>query len=712
MRPNILRIPKPAVSVVIGIRDWSLDRLALALRAHCSSTLGDRVEVVVSDYGSRRPAEVRKVAEKARARVVRTKRGGPWSRSRALNVGIRAASAEFIVNTDADILFAPSTLEIVFEHLWAWPKALHFIQCRDLPPDLDAKACKDLPWDMFEQNSVHRPRWGMGGLVAFHRSLCDEIHGYDERMEHHGAEDNDFGERARRAGHPINWIARDGARIYHLWHPNAFDRAREDRDLAGGIKSNRRLRYSNDGFVRNHNSWGGLAPRKPLVSVVIVTHNRAVYLRDAIRSVLAQTISSFELIVIDDGSSDGTRAAVEEFADDRIRYFYHPQLGIPASRNRGVSEARSPFLAILDDDDILLPDSLERHIDAVGPEVHGTFGAWIDFDNETGQLLPNPGHEFTYANILFKGKTLTHGGSMLRTEVLRRFPYDEAKLAGADYDLFLRMARAGLCMRHTGRVVLMRRLHVANITATSPAVQRANSGSAAHLFRSLLSDSYAAKLRALAEPAQPVDVAGLDDLDAFRQFLPAPLDIWHLQVGPFAQSALGETVLKAIDEIGEDFLESYPSNTFDPGVFLVSKKGFSFPVARRIGTQVKAHDGTGVQLLSRFEVAPLLELDSDSSDDGERVPIDLLPIPLDPDGPDGQSWLMLGPIPAHDRAVWIAQRLRTLEGWEVVRTYADSAKKPRLWIVTESLTASAKAGAIASRLEAEYDVPVYFLGAN
>jgi len=699
-------LKKPEVSVVIGIRDWSLDRLALALRAHRSSALGDRVEIVVSDYGSRRPAEIRKVAQKADARIVRTKKGGPWSRSRALNIGIRAASAEFIVNTDADILFAPNTLEAVLEHLQSWPRALHLVQCRDLPSELDAKACEDLDWDVFEENAVYRPRWGMGGLAAFHVDLCHAIHGYDERMEHHGSEDNDFGERARRGGHPINWIVRNDARIYHMWHPNAFDRARVDRDLAGGIAANRQLMFSNDGFIRNYNSWGGSAPKTPLVSVVIVTYNRSGYLREAIRSVLGQSMKSFELVVIDDGSTDDTRAVVEGIADDRIRYVYQQQSGISVSRNRGVREARSPYLAILDDDDLLLPDSLERHVDALGPGVHGTYGAWIDFDNETGQMQPHPGHDFNYANLFFKGKTLQHSAVMVRTDVLWSFPYDEAKPAGSDYDMFLRMARAGLRMRHTGHVVTMRRLHANNITVTSPELQKVNSVSIARLFLTLLRGSHEARLRARAKKAEPVDVAGLSDLDNFRQFLPKHLDTWHLHIGPFEDSAVAESAVRTIEGLGKDFVETYPSDTFEPGVFLVSIHGFFFSAAKRFREQVRARTGADVRFLSPSDLVPLLRGDRESSCEGQCLPLSVLPFQSDNAEPDGRTWLALGPVPDHSRALWIAQRLRMLEGWEAVRTYSDGAQPPRLWIVTERLPASADVAAVTRRLEAEYDVPV------
>ncbi len=99
--------------------------------------------------------------------------------------------------------------------------------------------------------------------------------------------------------------------------------------------------------------------RKPFVSAIITTFNRKGFAEKAIRSVLAQTFKDFELVVLDNSSTDGTDAMVKSFSDPRIQYIRHPQLGISQARNLGVKTAAGEFVGFLDDDDEWLPKKLE-----------------------------------------------------------------------------------------------------------------------------------------------------------------------------------------------------------------------------------------------------------------------------------------------------------------------------------------------------------------
>lgn len=103
----------------------------------------------------------------------------------------------------------------------------------------------------------------------------------------------------------------------------------------------------------------------PLVSVVIATYNRADFLGETIESVLNQRFRDFELIVIDDGSTDNTRALLEPYSA-RLQYFYQENRGPSAARNLGVKHAKAPWIAFQDSDDLSLPnhlDSLYRHVE-------------------------------------------------------------------------------------------------------------------------------------------------------------------------------------------------------------------------------------------------------------------------------------------------------------------------------------------------------------
>src|SRR5262245_17372690 len=96
----------------------------------------------------------------------------------------------------------------------------------------------------------------------------------------------------------------------------------------------------------------------PLFSVVIPTLNRAHLLPSAIASVLAQTDDDFELVIIDDGSTDDTEAVVRDAGDARIVYQFQQQTGVSAARNAGIALARGTWLVFLDSDDELLPSAL------------------------------------------------------------------------------------------------------------------------------------------------------------------------------------------------------------------------------------------------------------------------------------------------------------------------------------------------------------------
>lgn len=105
------------------------------------------------------------------------------------------------------------------------------------------------------------------------------------------------------------------------------------------------------------------APAPPAVSVVVPTFNRASLLPRAIDSVLAQTFTDFELLVVDDASTDETGEVVGRYTDPRVRYLVQPQnTGVAGARNRGMRAARGDFIAFLDSDDEWLPEKLERQI--------------------------------------------------------------------------------------------------------------------------------------------------------------------------------------------------------------------------------------------------------------------------------------------------------------------------------------------------------------
>lgn len=114
----------------------------------------------------------------------------------------------------------------------------------------------------------------------------------------------------------------------------------------------------------------------PKVSVVIPTYNRAAKVRNAIESVLAQTVSDREVIVVDDGSSDGTGRSLQEVFGDQIRYYAQANQGASVARNKGIAEARGQWIAFLDSDDVWEKDKLDwqfKALERFAPQCGGCY---------------------------------------------------------------------------------------------------------------------------------------------------------------------------------------------------------------------------------------------------------------------------------------------------------------------------------------------------
>jgi len=127
---------------------------------------------------------------------------------------------------------------------------------------------------------------------------------------------------------------------------------------------------------------------RKMVSVIIPTFNNGKYIIQALESVLSQTYREYEIIIIDDGSTDGTPKLLEQFKD-RIRYCYQENQGLAIARNRGLEESRGEFSTFLDADDVWLPDNLKMKADVLQkhPEIGGVFSDFSVFD-ERGIIHP------------------------------------------------------------------------------------------------------------------------------------------------------------------------------------------------------------------------------------------------------------------------------------------------------------------------------------
>ena len=186
---------------------------------------------------------------------------------------------------------------------------------------------------------------------------------------------------------------------------------------------------------------------RPAVTVIIPTYNRAGLLPRALGSVLAQTFGDFEVLVVDDGSTDGTADVLAGYDDVRIRYLRQAQnRGVSAARNRGLREARGELVAFLDSDDVWFPDKLALQVERFGelPESVGLlYGGVENDDGRGGRDVRVPTRRGgLYGDLLLTNPIHGTSGVMVRRNVVAAVGFfDEAAPAIEDYDYWLRIAR-------------------------------------------------------------------------------------------------------------------------------------------------------------------------------------------------------------------------------------------------------------------------------
>jgi glycosyltransferase involved in cell wall biosynthesis len=186
----------------------------------------------------------------------------------------------------------------------------------------------------------------------------------------------------------------------------------------------------------------------PRVSIVIPTFNRGALVTDAVRSVLGQTYADLEVIVVDDGSTDGTREALAAIADRRLHYLWQENRGRSNARNRALGLARGEYIGFLDSDDVFLPEKVAlqvRYLDS-HPEVGMVYTSAYCIDEEGNRLAHKyeaTASGWVYEDIaFFLPVTVTLPTVMLRREVLDRMGgFDEAMERFEDTDMWRRIAR-------------------------------------------------------------------------------------------------------------------------------------------------------------------------------------------------------------------------------------------------------------------------------
>ncbi|MBX3348220.1 MAG: glycosyltransferase family 2 protein [Nitrospira sp.] len=186
---------------------------------------------------------------------------------------------------------------------------------------------------------------------------------------------------------------------------------------------------------------------EPLVSVLLPVYNAASYVQEAIESILRQTYRNFELIVVDDGSTDESGRVIQTITDPRIRVVHQPNRGLSAALNRAIEMAQGVYLARQDADDLSLPQRLDRQVDFL--EAHpavGMVGTWAEVRTDTPKsdnvYAPPTDNHLLKFELLFDNPFI-HSSVMIRKHVLVCVGVytQEASVRAEDYDLWSRIVR-------------------------------------------------------------------------------------------------------------------------------------------------------------------------------------------------------------------------------------------------------------------------------
>ncbi len=206
----------------------------------------------------------------------------------------------------------------------------------------------------------------------------------------------------------------------------------------------------------------------PSVSVIIPTFNAAVFLPQAVLSVLQQTFQDFEIIIVDDGSTDNTHEICERFPVSKVRTIYQQNMGSPAARNSGIRATNAKYIAFLDADDWYLPDKLALQVQALEsqPQLGLVTGGWATV-NEAGETVRLDRPWMVYpqidAHLLFYECPLVVHSVLVRRSWLEQVSFFDASLKFVeDWDLWLRLVLAGCKMAWNEALVCTRRMHPQN----------------------------------------------------------------------------------------------------------------------------------------------------------------------------------------------------------------------------------------------------------
>lgn len=205
----------------------------------------------------------------------------------------------------------------------------------------------------------------------------------------------------------------------------------------------------------------------PLLTVYVTNYNYGKYIKEAILSLLNQSFQNFEIIIIDDGSTDNSKEIINEFSNNKkIRVLYQENLGLTKSNNKALQLANGKYIMRLDADDILLENSLKVLVNEFkhDSQLGMVFGNWYVIDEHDNILYQQKRFDFENEVSLFDQPA--HGAcTMFKTEYLRKIGgYDESLTRQDGYELWLRFIK-NFKIKNVNQIIFKYRMHGQNLTS-------------------------------------------------------------------------------------------------------------------------------------------------------------------------------------------------------------------------------------------------------
>ena len=181
----------------------------------------------------------------------------------------------------------------------------------------------------------------------------------------------------------------------------------------------------------------------PNVSVCIPTYNRKDYLKETLESVFAQTYEDYEIVIVDDGSTDGTEEMIQHI-NFPIRYYWQENTGDAAARNKLIELAQAKYITFIDSDDLLMPNALQRMMEVMTREKDDVvvYGSYLRID-QNGNVYGKCKRKLRSGYVtkhLFQDIFIHSSGSMFPRRVFKDTAFDISLKACSDYDLWLRLS--------------------------------------------------------------------------------------------------------------------------------------------------------------------------------------------------------------------------------------------------------------------------------